>query len=71
MKLATARKLTSQEEKYLNQLDKQITNIMIIAKNNIKGHHNTYPWSPELHDAVRMVSIWKDKLIQYKKKISH
>ena len=33
--------------------------------------NSTYPWSPELHDAVRLVTIWKAKLTQYKTKLSH
>lgn len=66
MKLASARKLTSQEEKWLNQLNKQITNILIIEEQNIKGHHNSYSWSPELHGTVRLVSIWKSNLTQYR-----
>ena len=44
---------------------------MLKAENNIKGQSNTYPWSPELHDAVRSVSIWKVKLTQNKTKVSH
>ena len=39
---------------------------MIKAEKNIKGHNNTYPWSPKLHDAVRYVLIWKAKITQYK-----
>ena len=57
MQIAGARKLTSQEERELNQLDKQITQIMLKAERNIKGHNTNYPWSPELHDSVRSVSI--------------
>ena len=44
---------------------------MLKAENNIKGRNNTYPWSPELHDAVRTASIWKTQLTQYKIKVSH
>ena len=34
--------MTSQEEKEQNLLDKQITQIMLKAERNIKGHNNTY-----------------------------
>ena len=44
---------------------------MLKAENNVKGQNNTYPWSPELHDTVRSVSIWKAKLTQHKTKVSH
>ena len=37
MQIASKRKLTWHEETKLNQLDKQITNIMLKAENNIKG----------------------------------
>ena len=43
MQIAGERKLTSQEEKDLNQLDKQSTQIMLKVERNIKGHNNTYP----------------------------
>ena len=59
MKIASKRKLTRHEEIELNKLDKLITIIMLNAENNIKGRNNTHLWSPELHDAVRPVSIWK------------
>ena len=41
------------------------------AERNIKGQNNTYPWSPEVHDEVRAVLIWKAKIIQYKIQVSH
>ena len=44
---------------------------MLKAEHNIKGRNNTYPWSPELHEAVRNVSIRKAQLTQYKIKVSH
>ena len=66
MQIAGERQLTSQEEKELNQLDKQITQIMINSQRNVKGNNNTYPWSPKLHNAVKSVSIWKAKITQYK-----
>ena len=44
---------------------------MLKIERNIQGYNNTYPWSPELHDAVRYVSIWKDKITQYKTQVSH
>ena len=71
MKIASKRKLTRQEEIDLNTLEKMITTFMLNAENNITGKNNTYPWSPELHDAVRAVSIWKAELTQYKTKVSH
>ena len=43
---------------------------MMKAENNIKGKNNTYPLSPELHETVRTVSIWKAQLTQYKKSVS-
>ena len=63
--IATDQKLTTKEEKVLNRLDKQTTAIMIKVEINIKGHNNTYLWSPELHGTVRNVSIWKVILTQY------
>ena len=63
--------MTTKEEKELNQLDKQITTIMIEVEKTIKSHHNIYPWSSELHNDVRTVSIWKAILTQYKPKIFH
>ena len=71
MQIAGERKLTSQEEKDLNQLYKQSTQIMLKVERNIKGHNNTYPQSPGLHDSVRTVSIWKAKITQYKIHVSH
>ena len=59
------------EEIELNKLDKLITTIMLKAENNIKGRNNTYPWSPEVHEAVRKFSIWKAQLTQCKTKVSH
>ena len=44
---------------------------MLKAENNMKGRNNTYPLSPELHEAVRKVSILKAQLTQYKTKVSH
>ena len=41
------------------------------AERNIKGHNNTYPWFPELHDVVKTVSIWKAKITQYKTQVTH
>ena len=71
MQIVGERKLISQEEKDLNQLDKQITQIMLKTGRNIKGHNKTYPWSPELYNTVRSVSIWKAKITQYKTQVSH
>ena len=44
---------------------------MLKAERNITGHNNTYQWYPELHDAVRSVSIWKAKITQYKTQVTH
>ena len=62
MQIASKRKLTCHEATELNQLGKQITNMMLKAENNIKGQNNTYLWSSELHNVVRSVFIWNAKL---------
>ena len=71
MQIARAKQLISQEEKELNQLDKKITQIMLKTERNIKDHNDTCPWSPELHDTVKSISIWKAKITQYKIQVSH
>ena len=57
MQIASKGKLTCHETTELNQLDKQITNMMLKAENNIKDQNNSYLWSPELHNVVRSVFI--------------
>ena len=44
---------------------------MIKAEHNKKGYHDTYPWFPELHDALRLVYIRKANLNQNRTKLSH
>ena len=44
---------------------------MLKVENYITGHQHTHPWSPELHDDVRTVSLWKTVLTQFRTKIYH
>ena len=63
------RTLTQEEDESLNKLDNQITMIMLKAEKRINCKQ-TYPWSPELHIAIRTVTLWKLTLTQLKTNIS-
>ena len=67
--IAQQRTLTQEENESLNKLDNQITKIMINAEKKINCKQ-TSPWSPELHIAIRTVTLWKLTLTQLKTKIS-
>ena len=67
--IAQKRTLTQEEDESLNKLDNQITTIMLNAEKKINCKQ-TSPWSPELHIAIRTVTLWKLTLTQLKTKIS-
>ena len=54
-----------------NYIDQGITQIMLTAERKLSGNELNSPWSPQLHGAVRIVSVWKHILSQEKAKISH
>ena len=43
---------------------------MLKAENKINNQHHNSPWSSALHDTIRIVSIWKSILSQFKTKLS-
>ena len=63
------RKLTQEEDESLNKLDNQITMIMLNAEKRVTCKQ-TSPWSPELHIAIRTVTLKKLNLTQFKTNIS-
>ena len=67
--IAQKRILTKEEDDSLNKLDNQITMIMLNAEKKINCKQ-TSPWSPELHIAIRTVTLWKLTLTQLKTKVS-
>ena len=70
MIIGKQRKLTKDEEVNLNRIDQLITKIMLKVEKKISNQHHNSPWSPELHDSIRTVSIWKSILSQFKTKLS-
>ena len=54
--IATKRKLTPLEEKELNNIDEEITAILLKAEKSIKGEQHNLPWSPRLHDAIKNIN---------------
>ena len=56
------RKLTQEEETDLNRIYQLITKIMLKAEKSINNQQHNSPRSPALHDAMRIVSIWKSIL---------
>ena len=70
MTISKTSKLTLEEEINLSRIDKLITTIMLRAEKKIHNQHNSSPLSPELHDSIRIVSIWKSILSQFKTKLS-
>ena len=69
LNIVQKRKLTQEENDSLNKLDNQITLIMLNAEKKIQSQ-KTSPWSPELNNAIRKVTLWKLTLTQLKTKIS-
>ena len=67
--IAQKRKLTQQENDYLNKLDNQITMIILNAENKINSQQ-TSPLSPELYIEIRTVTLWNLTLTQLKTNIS-
>ena len=67
--IAQQQTLTQEEDESLNKLDNQITVIMFNAEKGINCKQ-TSPWSPELHIAIRTVTLWKLSLTQLKTNIS-
>ena len=63
------RKLSDNEEKELNQIDNIITSAMKKAESKTMGKFADEHWSPELHRAVRTLTIWKVILSQYKTRL--
>ena len=55
--IATKRKLTSIEEKELNNIDEEITEILARVGKSIKGEQHNLPWYPRLHDAIKTLSL--------------
>ena len=43
---------------------------MLRAEKKINNQQHNSPWSPELYDSIRIVSIWKSILSQLKNKLS-
>ena len=43
---------------------------MLKAEKSINKQHHKSPWSPALHDAIQIVSIWKSIISQFKTKLS-
>ena len=70
MIIGKQRKLTQDEEVNLNRIDELITKNMLKIENKINNQHHNFPWSPELHDFIQTVSIWKSILSQFKTKLS-
>ena len=68
--ISKQRKLTQTKEINLNRMDQLIKKIMLKAKKKIKHQQPNSPWSPVLHDFIRIVSIWKSILSQFKTKLS-
>ena len=69
LNISQKRKLTQEENDYLNKLDNQITMIMFNAEKKINSQEKS-PCSPELHIAIRKVTFWKLTLTQLKTNIS-
>ena len=67
--IAQQRTITQEEDESLNKLDNQITMIMLNAEKRINCKQ-TSPWSPELHIAIRTVTLWTLTLTQIKTNIS-
>ena len=67
--IAQERKLTQQENDYLNKLNNQITMIIFNAEKKINSQQ-TSPWSPELYIEIRTVTLWNLTLTQLKTNIS-
>ena len=68
--ISKQRELTQKEEVNLNRIDQLITKIMLKAEKKINNQQHNSPWSLALHDSVRIVSIWKSILSQFKTKLS-
>ena len=58
LEIVQQRRLTTNEDNALNKVDTQITSIMIGSEKKIHNHQKT-PLSPELHIALRTVTLWK------------
>ena len=67
--IALQRTLTQAEDESLNKLDNQITMLMLKVEKRINCKQ-TSPLSPELHIAIRTVTLWKLTLTQLKTNIS-
>ena len=63
------RKLTQEENDYLNKLDNRITMIMLNTEKK-RNSQETSPWSPELYIVIRKVTLWKLTLTKLKTNIS-
>ena len=57
--IAVTRKISVIEEQLLNIIDSSITQIMIEAEKKTNKFNHNYPWSPDLHTAIKTISIWK------------
>ena len=69
MIISKQRKLTQKEEENLNLIDQLITKIILKVENKINNQQHNSPSSPALHDAIKIVSIWKSILSQLKNKL--
>ena len=70
LKISKQRKLTKEEEVNINRIDILITKIMLRVENKINNQQHNSPWSLELYDSIRTVSIWKSILSQFKTNLS-
>ena len=57
--IVATRKLSAVEEKSLNNVYSSITQIMIETENKTNKCNHNYPWSPDLHIAIKTLFIWK------------
>ena len=69
-KVVKTKILSSDEEKELNELDEDITHIMLKTGTITNGIIHDSLWSPEIHRVVRKVTILRAILTQYKTGLS-
>ena len=70
MIISKQRKLIQKEEVNLNRIYQLITLKLLQAEKKINNQHHNSPWSLALQDSIRIVSIWKSILSQFKTKLS-
>ena len=57
--ITNKKRVSHKEEKELNSIDANITTMILKTEKRITCQQHTHPWSPELHEAVTSVFIWK------------